>query len=159
VEYADFQCSHCYNSYLTTDGPLFENYINTGKVLLEYRPLNFLGPESQLSAEAAYCAADQGVFWQYRDVLYANYSTNNTGGYSESRLMDFASSLNMDIDAFSQCLSSGEKAAAIDQNVEAAVADEVSGTPSFLINGTLYPGEQPYSNLQAVIESILSGAN
>jgi len=152
VEYVDFQCSFCYNSYISTDPPLFENHITTGEVLFEYRLVDFLGPESSQAAEAAYCAADQNLFWQYRDVVWANYP----GDLSDARLIGFAESVEgLDVESFSACLDSDEKASVIEANRAAAQADGVTGTPSFIINGTQYAGAQPYETLEGVIEGIV----
>jgi protein-disulfide isomerase len=45
-----------------------------GKVRLVHKdlPLDELHPEARRAAEAARCARDQGKFWEYHDVLYAN---------------------------------------------------------------------------------------
>ena len=161
IEYGDFQCSHCRNFYATTEGDLIDTYVTTGQVLYEYRPLNFLGPESTLSAEASLCAADQNMFWEYHDVVFANFSTGNTGGYAESRLVEFASTLNMDVDAFSACLAGGEKSEALAEINVGADAAGVGGTPAFLINGKLRSGNIPFADLSAEIEAALNalGAN
>ena len=158
IEYGDFQCTHCQSFYATTESLLINNHVETGEVLFEYRALDFLGPESKLAAEAAYCAADQNMFWEYHDVVFSNYSTGNTGGYAEERLIDFAETLDMDQDAFVSCLRSGEKAQQVAEDVAAARADGVTGTPSFLVNGLLLGGNRPYSDFQEAIAAAL-GSN
>ena len=156
VEYADFQCIHCYNYYNDTEHELIDQYVNTGQVLYEVRFVNFLGPESAAAAEATYCAADQNMFWEYHDIVFANYSSGNVGGYSEARLTTFAETLGLDMEAFSSCLASGEKAAVIEANLEAARADGVSGTPSLVLNGQLLQGGAlSYAALSAAIDAAL----
>ena len=86
VEYADFQCIHCYNYYNDTEHDLIDQYVSTGQVIYEIRFVDFLGPESGAAAEAAYCAADQNMFWEYHDIVFANYSSGNVGGYSEAQI-------------------------------------------------------------------------
>jgi protein-disulfide isomerase len=157
VEYGDFQCSHCRNFYATTEAQLISTYVETGDVLYEYRPVDFLGPESSLSAEAALCAADQNFFWEFHDILFTNYSTGNSGGYSEVRLTEFAGALDMDQDEFSACLSSGEKASTVQTIRTDAAAFGVTGTPSFLINGQLLGGNVPFGTLSETIDSYLGG--
>ena len=157
VEYGDFQCSHCRNFYATTEPLLIENYVNTGLVRLEYRPLDYGGVESTLSGEASLCAADQNMFWEFHDIVFANYSTGNSGGYSEARLNEFASTLDMDQEAFRACLSSGKKSEALQVMRRDAVAFGVRGTPSFLINGMLMGGNVPYQQLSQAIEDALDG--
>lgn len=156
VEYADFQCTHCRNFFATTESLLIENHVESGEVFFEYHLVDFLGPESALSAEAAYCAADQNMFWEYHDVVFSNFSTGNTGGYSEKRLIDFAESLDMDIARFTDCLRSGEKAEQVAESEALAAAQGVTGTPSFVINGLVLEGNQPYAALQEAIEAALA---
>lgn len=155
VEYSDFQCSHCRNFYATTETQLISSYVESGQVLYEFRPLDFLGPESALSAEASLCAADQNFFWEYHDFLFTNYSTGNSGGYSEGKLIEFANLLDMDQVAFGACLSNGEKTETVNQLRLDATNDGVTGTPSFLINGKLLGGNVPFETLSAEIEAAL----
>src|ERR1035441_1305597 len=44
-----------------------------GQVNLSYRdlPLRDLHPNAQMAAEASRCAAEQGKFWEYHDLLFA----------------------------------------------------------------------------------------
>jgi len=156
VEYADFQCIHCYNFYNDTEHDLIDEYVSTGQIRYEIRFVDFLGPESTASAEAAYCAADQNMFWEYHDVVFANYSSGNVGGYSLARLNTFAESLGLDMEAFSSCLESGEKAVVIEANLAAAQADGVSGTPSLVLNGQLLQGGAlSFEALSAALDAAL----
>jgi protein-disulfide isomerase len=157
VEYGDFQCSHCRNFYATTETQLISTFVDSGQVLYEFRPLDFLGPESTLSAEASLCAADQNFFWEYHDLIFTNYSTGNTGGYSESNLIDFASLLDLDQAAFNACLSGGEQSDLLLQIRADASASGVTGTPSFLVNEKLMGGNIPFDDLSAEIEAALGG--
>lgn len=156
VEYADFQCIHCYNFYAQTQELVIENHVETGEVFYELRVIGIGGQESLDSAEAAYCAADQNKFWEYHDAVFANYSSGNSGGYTESRLIDFGETVGLDLDQFASCLASDEKLAVIDQYYADAQADSIGGTPAFLLNGqVLAGGNLPYVQLQAAIETAL----
>lgn len=159
IEFADFQCSHCLNSYNTTELPLIQQYVETGKIRYQYEMVGFLGPESVASAEAAYCAADQNYFWEYHDIVFAptNYSSGNVGGYSEDNLIRFAEQVSgLDVNAFRACLASDEQLTAVDEAHNLASSFGVSGTPGFVINGTVLAGEQPLARLQQVIEEALA---
>ena len=86
-EYGDFQCPACRIFHESQEGQLIEKYIKTGLVYFTYTPFSFIGDESVKAAEAAYCAADQGKFWEYHDMLYANQTAENKGDFADSRLM------------------------------------------------------------------------
>lgn len=164
LEFADFQCSSCLSSYNSTEQPLIQQYVDSGLILFSYQPVAFLGPESELAAEAAYCAADQEFFWEYHDVIFApvNFSSGNQGGYTEAKLVDFARQVSgIDVDAFSACLASNENLTTLEQTMSLAQELGVSGTPTFVINGRLFVGDQPLSVLQQAIDEALaaSGSN
>lgn len=144
VEFADFQCPACGSYWSSLEPSIIEQYVETGKVFYTYSPFSFLGDrstnkwdESKKTAEAAYCANDQGKFWQFRDYVYANQSGENQGAFSRARLLAFAEKLALDMTTFEECLDSGQYAQAVaDAN---AFAEEVgvTFTPSFTVNGEL----------------------
>lgn len=71
VEYSDFQCPFCARVEPTLDQVL-NDY--PGKVNLYYKhfPLTQIHQYAQKAAEASECAADQGKFWEYHDILFDN---------------------------------------------------------------------------------------
>jgi protein-disulfide isomerase len=161
IEFADFQCPHCLASYNTVERPIIEQYVETGQLLYVYQPVGFLGPESVVSAQASYCAANQNFFWEYHDVLFgpANFSNGNTGGYSEQNLIAFAGEVDgLDVGAFTECLASDETVATVDAAHAQANSMGVTGTPGFVINGTVLSGEQPLARLQQVIDEALAAS-
>ena len=58
-----------------------EEYMLTGKVKLELRPIAFLGKNSWLAAQAAECANEQGRFWRFHDILYANQGPKGSDAF------------------------------------------------------------------------------
>src|SRR5690606_30544675 len=141
TEFADFQCPHCYNVYLGAEDQLIASYIDTGTVYFTYKPVGFLGPDSDSSAAAAYCAAEQNAFWPYHDTLFANFSHSNAGGYAENRLLSMADAVGMDRDALQQCIADGRGAAAMEAAMSEARSLGITGTPAFMINDTIVGGE------------------
>lgn len=87
-------------------------------------------PHAQWAAEAARCAADQGMFWSYREMLFANQKK-----WTKGELKSYAEKLGMEPQAFSQCLDSGKHTEAVNQSTEEAKSLQLRGTPSYLING------------------------
>ncbi|HEX8993566.1 MAG TPA: DsbA family protein [Anaerolineales bacterium] len=158
IEYADFQCPYCRAFWQETEPQIVATYVKTGKVYYEYRSVGaFIGPESASAAEAAYCAGDQGKFWQYHDLLYTNWTGENVGDFSSANLRKFATSLGLDQTAFNACLSSGKYVQRLQADVTNARSAGVRATPSFLINGKLIKGAQPFSVFQQAIEAALQG--
>jgi protein-disulfide isomerase len=158
TEYADFQCPFCVKYWQETEPQIITTYVATGKVFYEYRSVGaFIGSDSASAAEAAYCAGDQGKFWEYHDLLFSNWTGENVGDFSSDKLSQYAAAAGLDANKFDDCLSRGVHAGQIEQDVTDAKADGIRATPSFLINGKLVEGAQPFDVFQQTIESALKG--
>lgn len=159
-EFSDFGCTHCASFALETKKLLEEEYIKEGKVYLVFHSVgSLLGSSATvLAAEAAYCAGDQDAFWPYHDLVFANQLRlfqNRDGNISPS-LGTFAEVLDLDQDQFNSCLSSGKFQSLVSQDLVLAKASNVTGTPSFLINGNFFQGNQPIENFRQIIEEELA---
>ena len=156
IVYSDFQCIYCMRYWDETESQIIETYVNTGKVYYEYRSFgDFLGPESGVAAEAAYCAGEQGKFWEYHDLLFFNWTGEGSGDFSTDRLDQYARELDLDTQRFSGCLTDGTYKSWLERDVTDAQAGGIRATPSFLINGKLVEGAQPFSVFQDEIETAL----
>lgn len=161
VEFTDYQCPFCQRFHSATFYELKKNYIDTGKVRFYSRdlPLDF-HPNAFRAAEAARCAGEQGQFWRMRDVLASNPSK-----LSAEQIHGYAEEIKLDGAKFKACLESGKFKKAIEDDVKAAQALGVNGTPSFIVgkttaegvDGELVVGALPYA---AFVEKLKAfGAN
>ena len=135
--YSDFQCPACKSFAETIEPQLVDQYISKGLLYLTYRPFRVIGPESDNAAEAAYCAADQNKFWEYHDILYANWTGEEAGDFSDRRLKAYAESIQLDTAAFNRCYSSGKYRTQVQNDQQAGNQIKVSFTPSVFVNGIL----------------------
>jgi protein-disulfide isomerase len=99
------------------------------------RLIAILGEESELAAQAAECANDQGRFWDYHDVLFANQEGKNRGAFLSENLKRFAEALALDGMAFDSCLDSGKYASKVTDDTDEARQQGVNATPTILVNG------------------------
>ena len=158
IEYADFQCPFCLRYWQDTEPQIIKMYVMTGKVFYEYRSVGaFIGPDSASAAEGAYCAGDQGKFWEYHDMLYSNWTGENVGDFTPDKLKQYAASVGLDQQTFNNCLNQNKYAGQVQQDVANAKADGIHSTPSFLINGKLVEGAQPFDVFQQAIDAALKG--
>jgi len=149
IEFADFQCPGCGVYWSNTEPIVIQNYVETGKVFYTFSPFSFVGSfvrnnpydESIKSAEAAFCANDQGKFWEYRDYIFANQIGENQGAFSEKRLLAFAESLSLDMKTFSTCLKSAEHYQDVMDANDFATNSGINQTPSFTIDGVVVEGD------------------
>jgi len=162
IEFSDFQCPYCQSFFKETYGQIKSKYIDTGKVRLVFRhfPLPF-HQNAEKAAEAAECANKQGKFFEYHDLLFKNAQSDGTG-LAASDLKKYADQLGLNSgtlgfgkNKFNQCLDKSETASVVKKDVSDGTAAGVSGTPSFIINGKLVVGAQPYASFEQVIEAAL----
>jgi len=153
VEWSDFQCPFCSRFALETEPQIISNYVNTGKVRFVYKhfPLDSIHPMATPAALASECAAEQGKFWEYHDIVY-----ENNAALSTDNLKKWAVDLNLDATKFNSCLDSQKYLDKVKADLQEGLAAGVRGTPGFLINGQLISGAQPYSVFQQAIESQLN---
>jgi protein-disulfide isomerase len=112
--------------------------------------LRNIHPRAQKAAEASLCAAEQGRFWEMHDLLFGDQK-NLTVDALKAR----AAKLNLDTAAFNSCLDSGKQAAAIERDIADGAKAGVSGTPTMFINGRMMVGNQPFGEIQAVVQDEL----
>jgi protein-disulfide isomerase len=114
-------------------------------------PLTSIHQYAQKAAEASECADDQGKFWEYHDLLFANQSTLDVDS-----LKGYAAELDLDTATFNDCLDEGKQSSEVEKDSQDAQAAGVTGTPAFFINGQLVSGAQPFSVFQQVIDQLLA---
>jgi protein-disulfide isomerase len=150
IEFSDFQCPYCKNA-TTTVKQVLDKY--PGKVRLVFRdfPLASIHPLAPKAHEAARCAADQGKFWEYHDVLF-----ERSPKLSPAELKQYAQELKLDSAAFAQCLDSGKHVAEVDKDTQEGAGLGLTGTPSFFINGRQLVGAQPLTAFQKIIDAELA---
>jgi len=164
-EFSDFQCPYCARFHEETEWQIANTYVTDGTVYFVYRSFgSFIGQESGAAAQAAYCAGDQGKFWEYHDILFANQTGENVGAFTDRRLQAFAEALSLDMDTFNSCFNSGKYADQVNQDGIDGKAAGVTGTPAFLLTYTVngeekshfIAGAYPFSEFQTQIEGALA---
>jgi len=133
VEYSNYTCSHCKTFALNSEEAFVEKYVDSGKVFFTFQNFPFQGDTTGPAVAASHCAADQNAFWQYKKQLftYAGYP----GGFDTNSLYDYAGRVGMDRDTFKACFESAETQAKIESDRAEALAQGISATPTFVVNG------------------------
>ncbi len=160
IEFGDYQCHFCNKWFHDTKPAIESQYIDTGKANLVFVDLAFLGRDSPTAAQASYCADDQGMYWEYHDILYTYQESQIDGGWANSeRLNAFASSIGLDLDQFTDCLDSGKHAQRVQYNTSQAKSHGLTATPGFIIVGSdrqvQISGAQPFSVFQQTLDSLI----
>jgi protein-disulfide isomerase len=155
VVYSDFLCRTCQDFALTTEKELEKAFIETGQVRLVYKNFFVYGSNSVLAAEAAECAAEQGKFWPYHDLLMQTNLPTEMGKLSIAELEDLAGQAGLDTRSFDDSLTSGKyKEKVLGDDAEARQLG-VTGPPTFFINRMKGSGYKTFEAFQKVINEIL----
>ncbi|HTP09111.1 MAG TPA: thioredoxin domain-containing protein [Anaerolineae bacterium] len=156
VEFADYQCPFCKRYHDTVGPDLLKQYVDSGKVSFVYKHSAFLGQESIWAAQAAECAADQGKFWEYHDLLFSKQNGENVGTFTKENLMAYAKELGLDSTQFDPCLQNDVTLQRVISDTNEGRQVGVSGTPTFFINGKPLVGAQPLQAFQDQIDALLA---
>lgn len=80
----------------------------------------------------------------------------NQKSLDKDSLVKYAGELQLDGQAFSTCLDSGEYTADVNQDLADGQRAGVTGTPAFFINGRFLNGAVPYEQFAAIIDEELA---
>jgi protein-disulfide isomerase len=160
IEFGDYQCTFCNKFFHETENPIITNYIKTGKVKVLFKDFIILGQDSRNAANAAHCANDQKLFWEYHSMLYNNWAGENTGWADLAHLHEFANTLGLDMDVFSTCMSDLKWNELVNLSSKDGQKLGVSGTPTFFVidqNNDVIKivGAQHYDVFKQIFDSVL----
>lgn len=145
VEFADFECPACRSA-----APMIERVRNkfpaAVRVVFRHFPLSY-HRNAATAALAAECAAKQGAFWSMHDKLYAHQA--QLGQESFASMAKDAGV--QDSFGFTNCMRMATDSATV--NADAALAGKIGaiGTPTFVINGMMYPRPPSEAELEAIV--------
>lgn len=139
--FEDFQCPHC-RTFEAQIGETLINLANAGKAKVVFHPVAFIDGapgatgESARASNAAFCSADYGKFGQYHAMLFNKQPGENTGFFSNDKLLELGKEVGLTDPKFAECVTKNSYSAAVRQVTEkTAPAYQVSGTPAMYIQG------------------------
>jgi len=137
--YEDFRCPVCRNFEAAND-QYISGLVKAGKIEAVYHPMHFIAPDSQLAANAAACAVDQGKFLEMHTALYVNQPTTaqaaeNSSFWTNTSLIALGHSVGITSPTFDSCVSSGKYLAWTGNINTDAAAKNINSTPTVLVNG------------------------
>lgn len=150
TEYGDFGCPSCRAWHMAG---IREQIIATygDQVRFEFKDFPVITAQSPKAAEAAQCALDQGLFWEYHDYVYENFQ-----GLFDDDLVLYADQVGLDMETFERCLDSSEHRGTVRSDWQTAQQLGLPGTPSFMVNGQRLNGVPYYETFTAQIDGILA---
>ncbi len=128
-----------------------KKYVETGLAKVVFIDFCIHGEPEVFSAEAAHCAQDQGQFWAYYNLLFANY----TGPFTRPQLEGYAKQLKLDMTVFGQCLDTHKYRAFIIDSTQQGRSMGFKIIPTLVINNQTVEGFLPFKDLDPIIEKEL----
>ncbi|OQA46703.1 MAG: Disulfide bond formation protein D precursor [Chloroflexi bacterium ADurb.Bin325] len=129
IAFEDFKSKDAAAYALEVEPTLKSKFIDTNqlRVMFMYYP-----PDAPKAAAAAYCAGQQGKFWEFRTALYKNQASWNDG--DAATLTGYATALGLNEAQFTSCLTDPATLNAVSYSYEFAQQQiGVPTAPSFLL--------------------------
>jgi protein-disulfide isomerase len=150
VKFEDFHCPYC-KTVQAQFADLQARYGDRLRLVHRDFPIDELHPAARGAHEAARCAGEQGKFWEYHALLYANAPRA-----TPDDLKAFAAQVGLEPAAFQACLDERRYRTAVQRDIEEGKRVGVTGTPTFFINGRIMSGALPVNRFVEVIEEELT---
>ncbi|MFL2802932.1 MAG: DsbA family protein [Paracoccaceae bacterium] len=156
IEYASFTCPHCATFHNEVLPKIKTDYINNGKVLLEYREVYFDGP-GLWAGLLARCQGSQKYFPMV-DLIYKKQKDWASGNRDDiiKGLLSIGRQSGLTDEKSRQCMENSIMAEDLIKIFKKnATEDGISSTPSFIINGELIEN-MSYEELKKIIDKNLN---
>lgn len=149
IEFGDFQCPFCLEAF-----PVVHDIISTygDKIKFVYKnfPLADIHLQATKAAEAAECAFEQNKFWEMHDKMFINQSD-----LSVTALKRYAKEIGLQSSQFDQCLDTDKYATRVQADYNDGLIAGVPGTPTFFINGRMFPWPVAAATFKDIIDKLL----
>ncbi|HEU4698340.1 MAG TPA: thioredoxin domain-containing protein [Gemmatimonadales bacterium] len=161
VEYADYQCPACQSFEMVQFPDVRQQLIETGRLRWRYRdfPLISIHRNTMVATHAAACAADQGdaKYWALHHRLYEaqpEWGGERPPSNPAPLVRGYAEAVGLDMAKYDECMQSAKYAGRIEASRKEAEEMGVNSTPTFLIQGRLYPGVLSSDELRKIVDSL-----
>jgi len=161
VEFGDFECPACGNFATLTEPDVRKRLVNAGTVRFRFMDFPLSGHRNTWPAHrAAWCAGDQGKFWEMHDALYFNQDRwNGEATDRPERVMtDLARTVGVNVDQFNTCMESRKFDPQIRANQEEALKRQVGSTPTFIIGNQKVASAISYDEFKRHVDEALAQA-
>lgn len=159
IEYASFTCPHCASFHANQYVQLKENYIDAGLIRFVFREAYFDRPGLWASMVAR-CGGEMRYFG-ITDLLFErqqDWARLETGEEIVTALRQIGKVAGLTDDELDVCLADGEKAQSLYGWYQANFEEhEITGTPSFVVNGTTY-SNMSYEDFAALLDGEIANA-
>jgi len=140
TEFIDFQCPACAkgSKYLKEQ---MQKHPQLIQLELKYYPLA-MHRHGILSAQYAECAAGQGKFWLFHDLLLDRQNNWKRLTDAQPAFNQMVADVNINVPEFNDCLKGGKMNKAIEKNKLEGNTLGIRSTPTYFVNGKMVVGQK-----------------
>jgi len=149
IVFSGFECYHCESFFDSIYPRIYNDFVKTGMVRFTLIP--FVKKDNELAlykAKILICAGFQGKRWEMHSLLM-----KKQGEIPQETLNDLLKGLNINIEQFNVDLKSQRVEQIVKFNKDFTSENNISGTPFFIINSQMTPGNRPYDAFKKIIET------
>jgi protein-disulfide isomerase len=161
IEYASVTCSHCAEFHEQSWDQLKTNYIDTGKIRFVFREYPTAPPEVAVAGfQLARCggASAEQYFTRVGELFRqqrAMFATGTMAGV-RAKLLEIGAAAGLSPEQVEQCIADEAGVTRIRETVETGNREfSITGTPTFVINGTRYDGAPTYEAISNALDAAL----
>lgn len=155
VEFVDFECPNC-QAAAPIMKRVMERFGYQAKLIIRHFPVESLHPGATRLSLLAWCAGQQGHFWEVHDFLFAHQDEID-GGVGDNDLVDAVAAVGLDSLQMERCLKDPLARQAVENDYMFGASIGIRGTPTFFINGSKVEGVVPFSAWENYFLSISKG--
>ena len=136
IEYGDMACPICKDAAETSIPLVIDEFVRPGDAKMSFRPIAFISRSSERGALAAEAAGMQDAMWEFVQVIYANQGPETEQDWLTDALLEEAvTEMGLDVEKWKTDYAGEPVASQYFERQTQADADEVTGTPFFVVNG------------------------
>jgi protein-disulfide isomerase len=150
IEYGDYECSFCGRFKRDVYPEIEERYIKSSLLKYLYRDLPIASHRYSLpAARGAYCAKEQGKYWEMHDGIFSLAQLSSADQISEQ-----ARAIGLRMRDFADCVDSDRSREEVQRVASRARMMQLVNTPTFLIGA--HQPEEGSVNVMAIIVGVKS---
>lgn len=156
-EWLDLRCPYCARVTTEIMPTLIAEYVDTGKVRIEFNEVSFFGEDSTAAAVALRAAAEQGRVAEYLHAVHAAAPASGHPDLPRETLIEFAVTAGVpDLDQFTADLDRTDLLAAVEASTTSAQALGITSVPFFVSGSQAISGAQSIEVFRQLLDERLA---
>lgn len=155
VEFADFECPACARFAILEMPYVRERLISTGRLKWRFMDFPLQGHTNSPPAHlAAACAGEQGRFFEMMDAILNRQNDWASERRPERLLRRYAQGLGLDLSGYDSCMETRRAQPQVDADYAEGERLGVNETPTFFVNGRMWPNVLGFDQIRAIVDSL-----